>query len=156
MIFFVVISILLVIDQISKYLIFSKLAEGDTIPIISNFFHITYVQNRGVAFGVMQGKLSIINIVSFAAVSFMIYYVIKSQKKNSKIENIAWIFIIAGAFGNIIDRLTRGFVVDMIDFRGIWSYIFNFADVYINIGVILMIINSFAEERIKKRGGNIK
>lgn len=155
MIFYLIIG-LIALDQITKALINSKLLEGDTIPLINNFFHLTYVQNRGVAFGFMQGKLPIINVISIGAVIVMIYFVKKNMEKNSKIENISWMFIIAGALGNIIDRIFRGFVVDMIDFRGIWSYIFNFADVYINIGVFLMIISSFIEEREKKRGGNTK
>lgn len=156
MIFYVILISLLAFDQITKTLIHSKFLEGDTYPIIQNFLHLTYVQNRGVAFGIMQGKVIIINIVSITAVILMIIYAKKNYNKLPKLENYAWLFIIAGAFGNIIDRISRGFVIDMIDFRGIWGYIFNMADVYINIGVFLMIINSIIEERAKKRGGNTK
>lgn len=156
MLFYLILGGLLVLDQITKALIHNNLMEGDTIPIINNFFHLTYVQNRGVAFGFMQGKLPFINIISIGAVIVMIYFVRKNALKNTKLENLSWLFIIAGAFGNIIDRLTRGFVVDMFDFRGIWSYIFNCADIYINIGVFLMIIGTIIEERNKKRGGNTK
>ena len=156
MIFYIFIVILIIIDQISKQMIHSNFELGQTLPIINDFFHLTYVQNRGVAFGVMQGKLMIINIISISAVILMIIYAKKNSNKLPKIENYAWLFIISGAFGNILDRILRGFVIDMIDFRGIWGYIFNLADVYINIGVILMIINSIIEERAKKRGGNTK
>ena len=156
MIFYIILIVLLGLDQITKALIHSKFLEGDTFPIIRDFFHLTYLQNRGVAFCVMQGKLMIINIISISAVILMIIYAKKNSNKLPKIENYAWLFIISGAFGNILDRILRGFVIDMIDFRGIWGYIFNLADVYINIGVILMIINSIIEERAKKRGGNTK
>ena len=156
MLFYLIIGGLIALDQITKALIHNNLLEGDTIPLIKDFFHLTYVQNRGVAFGFMQGKLPLINLISIGAVVIMIYFVRKNMSKNSKIENLSWLFIIAGALGNIIDRLTRGFVVDMVDFRGIWSYIFNFADIYINIGVFLMIISTIIEERNKKRGGTTK
>ena len=140
MIFYIILIVLLGLDQITKALIHSKFLEGDTFPIIRDFFHLTYVQN----------------IISISAVILMIIYAKKDSNKLPKIENYAWLFIISGAFGNILDRILRGFVIDMIDFRGIWGYIFNLADVYINIGVILMIINSIIEERAKKRGGNTK
>ena len=52
------------------------------------------------------------------------------------IEKMGFIYILAGAIGNMIDRAFRGFVVDMVDFRGVWSYVFNLADVWINIGVV--------------------
>lgn len=153
MLFYLIIGGLLVLDQITKALIHNNFLEGDTLPIINEFFHLTYVQNRGVAFGFMQGKLPIINFISISAVLVMIYYLMKNKSKNRTLENYSWLFIISGALGNILDRIFRGFVVDMIDFRGIWTYIFNFADIYINIGVFLMILNTIMEEREKKRGG---
>lgn len=156
MIFYVILICLLAVDQLTKALIHAKFLEGDTYPIVQDFFHLTYVQNRGVAFGIMQGKLILINVISIAAVVLMIIYAKKNFEKLPKLESYAWLFIISGAFGNIIDRIFRGFVIDMVDFRGIWGYIFNMADIYINIGVFLMIINSIIEERAKKRGGNTK
>lgn len=153
MLFYLIIGGLLILDQVTKALIHNNFMEGDTFPIINEFFHLTYVQNRGVAFGFMQGKLLIINIVSISAVIFMFYYLMKNKNANRTLENYSWIFIISGALGNIADRIFRGFVIDMIDFRGIWTYIFNFADIYINIGVFLMILNTIIEEREKKRGG---
>ncbi|MGL4970686.1 MAG: signal peptidase II, partial [Cetobacterium sp.] len=60
-------------------------------------------------------------------------------------------FILGGAIGNIIDRIYRGFVIDMVDFRGIWVFVFNLADVWINIGVILIIIDSLLESKRKKK-----
>ena len=105
MIFYIILIVLLGLDQITKALIHSKFLEGDTFPIIRDFFHLTYVQNRGVAFGVMQGKLMIINIISISAVILMIIYAKKNSNKLPKIENYAWLFIISGAFGNILDRI---------------------------------------------------
>ncbi|MGL4732870.1 MAG: signal peptidase II, partial [Fusobacteriaceae bacterium] len=56
---------------------------------------------------------------------------------------LAYSFILAGATGNMIDRIFRGYVIDMMDFRGIWVYVFNVADVWINIGVFFLIVDYF-------------
>ncbi|MBF1192046.1 MAG: signal peptidase II, partial [Fusobacterium periodonticum] len=123
---------------------------GDTIPIIENFFNLTYVQNKGVAFGLFQGKIDIVSILALIAIGLILFYFCKNFKKISFLERIAYTMIFSGAVGNMIDRLFRGFVIDMLDFRGIWSFIFNFADVWINIGVILIIIEHLIFNRKKR------
>jgi signal peptidase II len=126
------------------------MTEGQTISILQDFFHITYVKNRGVAFGVLQGKLYIITIISVVAVSAIIFYILKNKTKIPKLSYIAYLFIISGAIGNITDRIVRNFVVDLFDFRGIWKYVFNVADVWINVGVFLMILEYIFDARKKK------
>ena len=140
MIYVFLFLILLIIDQYSKFIVHGTLYVGDTIPIIDNFFNLTYVQNRGVAFGLFQGKIDIVSILALVAIGLILFYFCKNFKKISFLERIAYTMIFAGAIGNMIDRLFRGFVIDMLDFRGIWSFIFNFADVWINIGVVLIIV----------------
>ena len=66
------------------------------------------------------------------------------------LEKIGFNFILAGAIGNMIDRVARGFVIDMIDFRGIWAFVFNLADVWINIGVLLILLEYFFDNKKKK------
>ena len=132
MIYIVLILILVGADQLSKYLIDTTMFEGETLPLVSNFFHITYVKNRGIAFGLFQGKLDIIGVATIIAIVAIAYFLYKERKKMSIIEQLGFIYILAGAIGNMIDRVFRGYVVDMIDFRGIWSYIFNLADVGIS------------------------
>lgn len=134
------IVMLVVIDQLTKFLVEKNMFLGDTIEVISNFFHITYVQNRGIAFGVFQGKINLISIATVLAIILLVGYFIKNFKSSSKLENFIFSLIISGAIGNMLDRIIRGYVVDMIDFRGIWSFVFNMADVYINIGVALMLL----------------
>lgn len=141
MTYIVLILILVGADQLSKYLIDSNMLEGETIPIINEFFHITYVKNRGIAFGMFQGKLDIISIATVIAIVAIAYYMYKEKNKLSLVEKMGFIYILAGAIGNMIDRAFRGFVVDMVDFRGIWSYVFNLADVWINIGVIFVLLD---------------
>lgn len=141
MTYIVLILILVGADQLSKYLIDSNMLEGETIPIINEFFHITYVKNRGIAFGMFQGKLDIISIATIIAIVAIAYYLYKERNKLSMIEKMGFIYILAGAIGNMIDRAFRGFVVDMVDFRGVWSYVFNLADVWINIGVVFVLLD---------------
>lgn len=141
MIYIVLILILVGADQLSKYLIDSYMLEGETLPIINDFFHLTYVKNRGIAFGIFQGKLDIISIATIIAIVAIAYYLYKERNKLSMIEKMGFIYILAGAIGNMIDRAFRGFVVDMVDFRGVWSYVFNLADVWINIGVVFVLLD---------------
>ena len=141
MIYIVLILILVGADQLSKYLIDSYMLEGETLPIINDFFHLTYVKNRGIAFGMFQGKLDIISIATIIAIVAIAYYLYKERNKLSMIEKMGFIYILAGAIGNMIDRGFRGFVVDMVDFRGVWSYVFNLADVWINIGVVFVLLD---------------
>ena len=141
MIYIVLILILVGADQLSKYLIDSYMLEGETLPIINDFFHLTYVKNRGIAFGMFQGKLDIISIATIIATVAIAYYLYKERNKLSMIEKMGFIYILEGAIGNMIDRAFRGFVVDMVDFRGVWSYVFNLADVWINIGVVFVLLD---------------
>lgn len=141
MIYIVLILILVGADQLSKYLIDSYMLEGEILPIINDFFHLTYVKNRGIAFGMFQGKLDIISIATIIAIVAIAYYLYKERNKLSMIEKMGFIYILAGAIGNMIDRAFRGFVVDMVDFRGVWSYVFNLADVWINIGVVFVLLD---------------
>lgn len=150
MIYIVLILILVGADQLSKYLIDTTMFEGETLPLVSNFFHITYVKNRGIAFGLFQGKLDIIGVATIIAIVAIAYFLYKERKKMSIIEQLGFIYILAGAIGNMIDRVFRGYVVDMIDFTGIWSYIFNLADVWINMGVIFIIVDQLFLKKRRK------
>lgn len=143
MLYILLISILVILDQVTKYIVVDRFYYGETLPIINGFFHLTYVKNQGIAFGMFQDKLHIISWLTLIAVVLLGIYLIKHLKKSPMIEKIAYIFIFSGAIGNLIDRVFRGFVVDMIDFRGIWVFVFNFADVWISLGLILIIIDSF-------------
>ncbi len=141
------ILILIFIDQASKFYVVKNFVEGESLPIIGNFFHFTYVKNRGVAFGVLQNKLFLITFVGVAAVGIIGYYVFQSVKKEEWVARIAYIFIMSGAIGNILDRIYRGYVVDFIDFRGIWTFVFNIADVWINVGVVFLLIQYAIEDK---------
>ncbi|WP_370456844.1 signal peptidase II [Fusobacterium sp. FSA-380-WT-3A] len=138
---------LVFLDQLTKIQIENNFFIGDSLAIIQDFFHITYVQNRGIAFGIFQGKINLISVFTVIAIIGIIYYFLKTFKKSSFLEKLAYMLIISGAIGNMIDRIFRGYVVDMIDFRGIWSFVFNMADVYINIGVAVILLDMFIKAK---------
>ncbi|MDR1835486.1 MAG: signal peptidase II [Fusobacteriaceae bacterium] len=149
--------VLIALDQIVKTIVAGNFREGESLPLLPGFFHITYVRNRGVAFGLLQGKGGIISALTGIAVILILWYLRQNRKHISGLEKYGFLLIAAGAAGNLLDRVFRGYVVDMIDFRGIWSYIFNAADVWINVGVgfiILDYILGLARGKGKKKNAN--
>ncbi len=150
----ILIIALLGIDQWTKELVAGSMLEGETVGVLNDFFHITYVKNYGVAFGMFQGEIRTISIVAIVAILGIIYFMIKQLKPHEVISKYAYAFILAGAIGNMIDRIYRGFVVDFADFRGIWKFVFNMADVWINVGVFLLILEVIILERKKKNNSS--
>ena len=138
MIYILIILGLIGLDQISKFLAVKYLVNIGSIPIIKDIFHLTYVENRGAAFGMFQNNQMIFVVVALAACIFGLYYLYKKQL--NLLGKSAIILIIAGAIGNLIDRVRLGFVVDYFDFRIVWDYVFNVADVFVVIGTILLCI----------------
>jgi signal peptidase II len=141
----IILSLLLVIiDQIIKYIVISNLNLLDSINIIPNFLNITYVTNSGGAFSILSGNRYLFIILGFIAVIYIIRYIM-SYSNITKVDLIAYSLVISGIIGNLIDRIIYGYVIDYIHFY-ISSYsfaIFNFADMCIVIGVILIIYNLF-------------
>lgn len=132
--------ILVIIDQLSKILI----SKGDVqITLIKNLLNITYVENRGMVFGVAQGSVYIMGAISFVVCIALIAYIVKLKKDRQKVENSIYM-ILAGGIGNMIDRLFRGYVIDFIDTPFIAT--FNLADSFVVIGVILLSITYIYHE----------
>ncbi|AVQ16755.1 signal peptidase II [Fusobacterium gonidiaformans 3-1-5R] len=150
MIYIILFVMLLVLDQFTKYIVEQSFYLSESIPIIDEVFNFTYVENRGIAFGLFQGRLSIISILTVVAIVAIFIYVLRNKKTLSILEHFGYTLILSGAVGNMIDRLFRGFVVDMLDFRGIWSFVFNLADVWINVGVFLLIVDYLILRRNEK------
>ncbi|SHE32396.1 signal peptidase II [Caldanaerobius fijiensis DSM 17918] len=131
-----IVILIIVIDQVSKYFARIYLRPVKTIPVIDNFFHLTYVENRGAAFGILQNQLWFFIVITIMVGFALIYMMISMPEKNKHIKLIL-AMILGGAIGNFIDRIRLGYVVDFLDFK-IWSYIFNVADSFIVIGAILL------------------
>ena len=148
MIYELIIILLISIDQISKLWALNYLKNVGSIPIIQNVFHLTYVENRGAAFGMFQNNQVIFIIVALMASIYGLYYLHKNSV--NIVGKIGILLIISGALGNLIDRVRLGFVVDYFDFRIIWEYIFNTADIFVVLGTILLCIYILFYEDNKK------
>ncbi len=133
---------LLAIDQYSKFIVASKLSVGQSIPIIENILHITFITNTGAAFGLFKNSTLLFITISVMVVGFISILLLKSLKKEDFLSkgvfNSSLILIISGALGNLIDRLKFTYVIDFIDVR-IWP-VFNIADISITIGTFLLIL----------------
>ena len=150
----ILILVLTAIDQLSKLYMYNMSGGeiGYSIPIINDFFHLTYIENHGGIFGVFQGKINYFTIISIVLIAYVVITEIKNFKKYKFPIKLGISIITAGALGNMIDRIFRGFVIDMIDFRGIWGFIFNIADTYIHIGLYIILFTLIKDvyEKMKK------
>lgn len=130
---FIVVSAVLLLDQLTKFIVARELILGQSVPVIKGVLHFTLLYNRGAAFGILKNQLSFFILTSAIAAVLIII----SLKKNKRtVYNFSLGLMLAGALGNLIDRLFLGHVVDFIDFR-IWP-VFNVADSAITIGAILL------------------
>lgn len=135
-----IISVLIIIaDQLLKYLVVSGMSVGDTAFSVLNIFDITYVQNKGAAFSILSGKMSVLSVISIVFCIAVIVYWIK-KKPTHPLMCTALTMMFAGAFGNAIDRIIRGFVIDYIHTTFIEFPVFNLADIGITVGAALLVL----------------
>jgi len=133
--------VVILIDQISKFFVVKFLYQGQ-IDIIPNIFSLTYVENYGTAWGLFAEFNAVIQVIlPIVIIGILMYF---SYTSKSKSDIVFSTFILGGAIGNYIDRMMRGYVVDFLDFK-VWP-VFNFADMMIVIGCVLMCINIFRKE----------
>jgi signal peptidase II len=133
MIFIIVLAILF-LDQLSKLLITRVLLLNQSVPVIKGVFHLTLIHNQGAAFGILKGKIPFFIFTSVIAI--ILIFLNLRHNKQIKYYSISLCLILAGALGNLIDRIFLGYVVDFLDFR-IWP-VFNVADSAITVGAILL------------------
>lgn len=137
------------IDQLSKWLVITKMDVYEQIPIIDQFFYLTSHRNEGAAWGILQGQMLFFYIITAIVVIGLIYYM-QRYARDFALLAISLSLILGGAIGNFIDRLFRKEVVDFLDFV-LFSYdypIFNIADSFLVIGVIGIVIATIFEERL--------
>lgn len=144
--------LILFVDQYLKYLVRQNFSIGHSMPIINNVLHITFVSNTGAAFGLFKKATPIFSIISIVAVVFISMLLIEAIQKREFFKrpmlNASLVLILAGAFGNLIDRVLIGYVVDFIDVR-IWP-VFNIADSAITIGTILLMLSFMRQKPLPK------
>ncbi|MGB9677477.1 MAG: signal peptidase II [Candidatus Ratteibacteria bacterium] len=143
-IFFITSFLTLFFDQITKFFIVKLLKNFDGNLNITSFFSFTFVKNQGIVFGLFSNEKTriLIIVLSFIAI-FFIFFMILKLKKTNKYHQFSLGLIVGGTIGNLLDRIRLGYVIDFINFH-FWP-VFNFADTFISIGVILFFIKYLKE-----------
>ena len=140
-----IIAALIVLDQLVKAYVVQNIALGEVKTWIPNLVSLTYLQNRGAAFSMLQDQQLLFAVITLVVVVGAIWYLHKHM------EDSFWMvlgltLIIAGGLGNFIDRISQGFVVDMFHLDFINFAIFNVADSYLTVGVIILLLAMLKEE----------
>ena len=136
--------LIVVLDQLTKFIVHSSMNLYDSIQFIPYLLNFTYIRNEGIAFGIYFEGAKTIFIILPILITVYLFYLLKNEEFQDKFSQIALFLIIAGAVGNIIDRIFRGYVVDFIDFHlnGMHWYVFNIADSSVTIGLIFLLYSS--------------
>ena len=155
------IAVLIVVaDQVTKFLVIQHIPEGESIPVIQGVLHWTHIKNDGAIFGWFDNSRWLFMVLSTVGILLMIgmlVYWVKKEPKD-KFMQVILTLLIAGGIGNMIDRCAFGVVTDFIDFCAfptLWKWIFNVADCAVTIGggmmVLWLILSVVAEIRQKKQ-----
>ncbi len=126
----------IIVDQMTKHFVAAHFYVGESIPVISDFFHWTYILNSGAAFGIFEGRRWLFIIIAAVVISVMLLFY-RDIRAGDKTLQLGAALFAGGAIGNLIDRMVIGLVIDFFDFR-IWP-VFNVADIAICIGIGLII-----------------
>lgn len=133
-------AVIVGLDQYFKYLAITFLSNDIiTLPIIKDFFHLTYIENRGAAFSILEGKkFFLVGLTAIVIIAGIVFLLVGKVK--SRLLIWAGALVIGGGIGNLVDRIFRGFVVDYLDFRVINFAVFNFADTCVVVGTGLIMV----------------
>ena len=143
----VLVIVLLGLDLLFKYLVSTYLK---TVNIIDNFFSLTYVLNDGAAFSLFASRIYLLILIAIICLFFIIYEL--KDNLDDRMLSIGYSLALAGLLGNFLDRLMDGYIIDYLSFK-IFTYnfpIFNFADILIVVGIVIVIIKEILKERGKK------
>ena len=143
---YLIVIVTVLLDQWFKILIENSFKYGQSLPVVNNVFHLTYVKNTGAAFGILKDSTTFFFFFSILIIIGFIIFLYYINNKNR------WLFIasgliIGGAIGNLIDRIRLGYVIDYLDFR-IWP-VFNLADSVVVIGTGILVIFIWNHEEIR-------
>ena len=133
---FIIACLVVAADQIGKYAIAHSMILNQSVPVIPGFFHITYILNKGAAFGFLEHKQWL--FIAVAIGLFLLYFTFRKHLPKVPVVTVGTGLLLGGAFGNAVDRCLFGAVTDFFDFR-VWP-VFNIADMAIVVGVFLLLI----------------
>jgi signal peptidase II len=137
--------LVVVADQITKRLAEDRLRDQRSVPVVDDILRLTYVQNRGAAFGLLQDQTTFFVLVGIVVIG-VIAASYRYLPRSGFLLHLALGLQLGGAIGNLIDRVRQGYVVDFVDFgyRANWWPVFNVADSAIVIGVALLALNALS------------
>lgn len=139
----------ILLDQLTKLLVSGGMARGDTIPIIKDVLHITYVRNTGAAFGMLADHRWVFLAVSTVTILALAVFLLRTASRDPLLI-VSVSMVLSGGIGNMIDRLALGYVVDFIDFRLINFAVFNGADSFVCVGAALLFLAVLLEPKKKE------
>ena len=137
---------ILILDIMTKLVAELNLKALDTVPIIKGVFHFTYVENRGIAFGMFSDARLLFIIISIAVLAALAVLYGKTRVRTRWLR-FGTALIYGGAIGNLMERMAKGYVVDFFDFRLIHFPVFNVADIAVCVGAVLLMIHFIINER---------
>ena len=138
----IIIILGIILDRVTKIWASSSLINS-SVEVIPNFLKLEYLENRGAAFGILQNKQWFLIVFTSLILAFVAYFLIRYRKQNHKIINISLSMIIAGALGNLFDRVVYKYVIDFIcvHYKDVYYFpTFNVADMFVVIGTFLLAI----------------
>jgi len=139
---FLITTIVLALDRISKFIVDHTMCEGESIPVLQNIFFLSYIKNEGIAFGLFSGHVQWLVITSFLTIGIILFLLFRLKNINRWITSALGL-ILGGAIGNLWDRIYLGGVIDFIDigFKNYRWPAFNLADSVICIGVLMLLLS---------------
>lgn len=138
-IFIIIAALTVAFDLVVKFFTAEYLQPLGSVSLLDGVFSLTYVENRGAAFGIMQNKQYIFIIFTAVVLALIVIYLLK-KKPQGKLPYYSLAFVAGGAIGNLVDRIFRGYVVDLFDFELINFPVFNVADIFVCVGAVLTAI----------------
>lgn len=147
--YYILALLIIGIDQITKYLTVMSIDLYEVVEVIPNILSWMYLRNTGAAWSILEGQMWFFYIVTFIVVIVVVYY-LQKYGDQSRLLSLSLSFVLAGSVGNVLDRIRLGYVVDMIRVEFIDFPIFNVADMSLFVGVALLILYVFLDERNKK------
>lgn len=152
----ILVIVAVLIDQYTKYLAVTHLKDDPAFVLIDNVFELNYLENRGAAFGLLQNRQIFFVCVAILIFAFIFYCYVRIPKTGQYLPlRLCGIFIVAGAAGNLIDRIRLGYVVDFFYFRLIDFPVFNVADIYVTVSfavLLILIFFRYKEEELEFLG----
>ncbi len=149
--FYLLAGVIAVADQVVKAIVKAQIPLHTSVPLWPGVFHLTHVQNDGIAFSMLAGKTWLITIASMLIMAGIVLTERRAKGGIDRFNGVALAMPLGGALGNLIDRLRTGLVTDFFDFRAINFAIFNVADTAISIGICLLAVRSFLLSEPKEK-----